>query len=74
MGVRGRDLLHFEQRIVREPWICGGEPGFKGTRVRLRTVRASLATGDTPEATLDDFPSLTPEDIQAAPAFASCIG
>jgi len=37
----------------------------------LRTVLASLATGDTPDAILDDFPSLTPEDIQGAIAFAA---
>lgn len=63
--------LHFDQRIVRDPKICGGEPVFKGTRVTLRTVLASLATSDTPETVLADFPSLTPEDIQAAIAFAA---
>ena len=63
--------LHFDQRLVRDPKICGGEPVFRGTRVMLRTVLASLATGDTPETVLADFPSLTPEDIQAAIAFAA---
>ena len=49
----------------------GGEPVFKGTRVTLRTVLASLADGDSPEEILSDFPSLKPEDIQAAIAFAA---
>ena len=71
MGGRSGNLLHFDQRIVRDPKICGGEPVFKGTRVTLRTVLASLAGGDTSEAILADFPSLTPEDIQAAIAFAA---
>lgn len=71
MGGRAEDLRQFDQRIVRDPKICGGEPVFKGTRVTLRTVLASLATGDTPEAILADFPSLTPEDIRAAIAFAA---
>ena len=44
---------------------------FNGTRVTLRTVLASLAEGDTPEAILTDFPSLKHEDIQAAIAFAA---
>jgi len=70
MGGRA-NLPQFDQRIVRDPKICGGEPVFKGTRVTLRTVLASLATGDTPETILADFPSLTPEDIQAAIAFAA---
>lgn len=38
----------FEERIVRTPGICGGEPVFRGTRVTLRTVLASLAEGDQP--------------------------
>ena len=46
-GVSG-DRAHFEQRIIRDPQICGGEPVFKGTRVTLRTVLASLAAGDRP--------------------------
>ena len=61
----------YEERIVRDIEICGGEPLFKGTRVTLRTVLASLAAGDTAEEILSDFPSLKPEDIQAAIAFAA---
>lgn len=37
-------------RIIRDPQICGGEPVFKGTRVTLRTVLASLAAGDIARA------------------------
>jgi len=59
------------ERIVRDPRICGGEPVFRGTRVTLRTVLASLAEGDSPEDILNDFPSLTPEDVRAAIAFAA---
>ena len=70
MGDRG-DLAHYQRRIIRDPKICGGEPVFKGTRVTLRTVLASLGTGDTPEAILADFPSLTLDDVRAAIAFAA---
>ena len=58
-------------RIIRDPQICGGQPVFKGTRVTLRTVLASLAEGDTPEEILHQFPSLKAEDIRAAIAFAA---
>lgn len=61
----------FEERIVRDLGICGGEPVFRGTRVTLRTVLASLAGGDQPQTILADFPSLKMEDIQAAIAFAA---
>lgn len=58
-------------RIVRDPNICGGEPVFRGTRVTLRTVLASLAAGDSPEEILADYPTLKAEDVQAAIAFAA---
>jgi len=58
-------------RIVRDPQICGGQPVFKGTRVTLRTVLASLAEGDPVEEILRQFPSLKAEDIRAAIAFAA---
>ena len=65
-------MLHrLNGRIVRDRQICNGEPLFKGTRVTLRTVLASLADGDTAQKILADFPSLSPEDIQAAIAFAA---
>ena len=59
------------RRIVRDRQICGGEAVFKGTRVTLRTVLASLAGGDSVDKILADFPSLTPQDVQAAIAFAA---
>jgi uncharacterized protein (DUF433 family) len=64
-------MKNHKNRIVRDPKICGGAPVFKDTRVTLQTVLASLATGESNEAILADFPSLKPEDIQAAIAFAA---
>jgi uncharacterized protein (DUF433 family) len=63
--------MNYEARIVRDPQTCGGEPVFRGTRVTLRTVLASLAAGDTAETILGDFPTLKAEDVQAAIAFAA---
>ena len=56
---------------MRDPQVCGGEPAFKGTRVTLRTVLASLAEGGSVAEILADFPTLTEEDIRAAVAFAA---
>ena len=58
-------------RIIRDPQVCGGEPVFKGTRVTLRSILASLADGDRPDEILAAFPSLQQDDIQAAIAFAA---
>jgi uncharacterized protein (DUF433 family) len=61
----------YEERIVRDIEVCGGEPVFTGTSVTLRTVLASLAAGNSAQEILSDFPGLKPEDIQAAIAFAA---
>jgi uncharacterized protein (DUF433 family) len=59
-----------DERIVRDPQICGGEPVFRGTRVTVRTVLASLADGDSIEEISADFLSLKADDIGAAISFA----
>jgi uncharacterized protein (DUF433 family) len=61
----------YSDRIVRDPQVCGGQAVFKGTRVTLRTVLASLAEGDSIEEILGEFPTLKPEDVRAAIAFAA---
>jgi uncharacterized protein (DUF433 family) len=61
----------YRVRIERNPRIVGGEAVFKGTRVTLRTVLASLAEGATVDEILTDFPSLAEADVRAAIAFAA---
>jgi uncharacterized protein (DUF433 family) len=61
----------FNDRIVRDSGVCGGEPVFKGTRVPLKTVLASLADGDSVDDLLANFPTLKREDVQAAISFAA---
>ncbi len=63
--------VNYQDRIHRDPRVAGGEAVIKGTRVTLRTVLASLAEGATTAELLDDFPSLTEEDVRAAIAFAA---
>ena len=57
--------------ITRDRGICGGEPVFRGTRVPLRTVLASLADGEGEREILRSFPTLTAEHVRAAIAFAA---
>ena len=63
--------MDYQQHIVRDPKVCGGEPVIKGTRVTVRTVLASLAEGAKAEELLEDFPTLKEEDIRAVIAFAA---
>jgi len=61
----------FRQYITRNPQICGGAPVIKDTRVTIKTLLASLAEGDTVDAILADFPTVSEEAIWALIAFAA---
>ena len=63
--------MNYQDRIIRDPRVCGGQPVIKGTRVTLSTVLASLAEGASIAEILTDFPSLTQEDVRATIAFAA---
>ena len=63
--------MDYHKHIVRNSEICGGEPVIKGTRVTLRTILASLAEGASIEELIEDFPTLTEQDVRAAIAFAA---
>ena len=63
--------MDYNDRIIRDPKTCAGQPVFKGTRVTLRTVLASLAEGVSVEEILAEYPTLTAEDARAAIAFAA---
>lgn len=63
--------MKYEDYIVRDKAICGGEPVVKGTRVTIRTVLASLAEGANIQEILDDFPTLTEQAVRAVIAFAA---
>lgn len=58
-------------RIVVDPKLHGGEPCIKGTRTPVSVIVGSIADGDTMEVLLNAYPSLTPEDIQAALKYAA---
>jgi len=59
------------EQITRDPSVCGCEPVTKGTRVTLRTVLASLASGDGTAEVMQEFPTLEEYHVRAANAFAA---
>jgi uncharacterized protein (DUF433 family) len=63
--------MTYQEHIVTDPGVCGGQPVIRGTRVLVRTVLGYLAHGETAEAILRDFPSLTEADVRAVIAFAA---
>ncbi|HZK82867.1 MAG TPA: DUF433 domain-containing protein [Humisphaera sp.] len=64
-------MIALADLIIRDNAICGGEPVFRGTRVTLRTVLASLADGDSVEQIVKSFPTITEQQVKAVIAFAA---
>ena len=49
--------------IVKDPEILGGMPIFRGTRVPVKNLIDYLSTGETIDAFLDDFPTVSREQV-----------
>lgn len=63
------DSIH--SRITIEPGKRGGKPCIRHMRITVYDVLGWLAAGMSASDIIADFPELTPEDIQAALAFAA---
>ena len=59
------------QRISSDPDICHGKPCIKGTRIPVYLIVSLVAEGESIESIIQDYPSLTPEDIKAAIHYAA---
>ena len=60
-----------DRRIVSDPQNMMGKPTIAGTRITVETIIEKLAAGEKAEQIIEAHPRLTPEDIQAALAFAA---
>jgi len=49
--------------IVSQTGILSGTPVFQGTRVPVKTLLDYLEAGDSIETFLDDFPTVTREQV-----------
>jgi uncharacterized protein (DUF433 family) len=58
-------------RISVDPNVCFGKPCIKGTRIWVSLILDFLANGMPFEEILDEYPSLTLEDIRAAIAYGA---
>ncbi len=63
--------MNCRERIVIDPLIRRGKPTIRSTRITVADVFDYLGGGMTVPEVLDDFPDLTPDDIQACFAFAA---
>ena len=56
--------------IQIDPKVCHGKPVIRQTRVLVSTILGALSGGDSIETVLQDYPSITKEDVAAALEFA----
>jgi uncharacterized protein (DUF433 family) len=59
------------QRISSDPDICHGKPCIKGTRIPVYLIVSLVAEGESIENIIQDYPSLTPDDVKAAVHYAA---
>ncbi len=64
-------MLDLSKIITIEPGKRGGKPCIRHMRITVADVLGWLASGMSPEEILEDFPELTPQDIQVCLQFAA---
>ncbi len=61
------------ERISINPKVCHGQACIKGKRIPVHQIVKMLANGDTIEELLEEYPSITREDIYACLAYAGAL-
>jgi len=64
---------NMENRISIDPKTCHGQACIKGTRIPVHQIVRMLANGDKIEELLEDYPSLTADDIYASLDYAASL-
>ena len=62
-----------DHRITFDPKVCHGQACIKGTRIPVHQILRMLANGDTIEDLLQEYPSVTREDILACFDYAASL-
>jgi len=63
--------MNWHHRITSDPAICHGKACISGTRIMVSVVVDNFAAGVSREEVLRSYPSLRPEDIDAALQYAA---
>jgi len=63
--------MNWQDHISVDPAVAHGKACITGTRIPVAVVLANLAAGLTPEEIVRNYPTLKPEAIPAALAYAA---
>ena len=63
--------MNMSDRIIVHPDICNGQPTIKETRITVQTILEFLGAGDSIDDILQEYPSLSREDVLECLKFSS---
>ena len=63
--------MDWTEHISVDPNVCHGQACIQGTRVMVSVILDNLAAGHTAAEIVRSYPSLRPEDVTAAIAYAA---
>ena len=63
----------WRDRVSVSPNICHGKPCIKGTRIMVSIILDYLAAGESVEEILNQYPTLSADDVQAAQGYAAWL-
>ena len=61
------------KRITINPAVCTGKPCIRGLRFPVSRLLGLLASGETPETILRDYPYLEKDDIEEVLQYAAWL-
>jgi uncharacterized protein (DUF433 family) len=63
----------WRKRVSVDPKVCHGKPCIKGTRIMVSIILDYLRAGELSAEILRQYPTLKPEDIDAALGYAAWL-
>jgi uncharacterized protein (DUF433 family) len=63
--------MKLRDRIEAKPGVLGGKPVIEGTRISVELVLDLIASGESIDSILTDYPHLKREDVLACVAYAA---
>jgi len=64
-------LSYFNGNITIDADVCNGKPTIRGQRITVQTILEFLSAGESQEEILNQYPTLTKEDIHTCLVFAT---
>lgn len=63
--------MDWHERVTADPAVCHGMACIRGTRIPVAVILDNLAAGLSSSDVVAQYPSLQPEDVGAAIAYAA---